>query len=346
MHEFSTFIDVLETLHFQYLHAKGAQEFRAFWGRKQDYLLEDLPVQDAASNNRFSLTLPSLQIGFDPDCSGTNPLPPGWWPDFKYYSANNHPLHGIFQCDPLHPFSWLERLAVEISTIVFSYFTTSEGGNVFLVAVLGTVIWWALFLMFTTPCLRRDKSKTNPRVYRRSRLGSILINLCGYSAVLSSCIILLIFGRDKLKSDSGKVMQGRALSYIYSWLLALGVYFNIFIAWGQPDLHGTFSIGDKIADLVGLGQWRVEKRRFQNLRKKSAMPTSRADTPVQAGLLPEAIAAPFDAFAKAALDMLGEADASDQRPPLPELPEDPALPALKEQAREAIMRSSERGELP
>jgi hypothetical protein len=129
-------------------------------------------------------------------------------------------------------------------------------------------------------------------------------------------------------------MQGRALSYIYSWLLALGVYFNIFIAWGQPDLHGTFSIGDKIADLVGLGQWRVEKRRFQNLRKKSAMPTSRADTPVQAGLLPEAIAAPFDAFAKAALDVLGEADASDKRPPLPELPEDPALPALKEQARE------------
>merc|ERR1712048_1532716 len=68
----------------------------------------------------------TFQVGCDYDQateSNCISMPPGWWADLCYYSANQHPLHGIFACDPVHPLNWFERLQMEIATIAFTFFT-------------------------------------------------------------------------------------------------------------------------------------------------------------------------------------------------------------------------------
>merc|ERR1711963_124176 len=61
-----------------------------------------------------------LQVGCDPDCVGSC-IPPGWSQDLFYYSANVHPLHGLFACDPEHRLNWLERVFIEFVTIAFVF---------------------------------------------------------------------------------------------------------------------------------------------------------------------------------------------------------------------------------
>merc|ERR1711974_461380 len=56
-------------------------------------------------------------------------------------------------------------------------------------------------------------------------------------------------------------LRGRVTSYIFAWAMMVGVYFNPFVAWGQPDPAGKLCAGD----YIGIGQWRVEKQRFQGL---------------------------------------------------------------------------------
>merc|ERR1711879_441831 len=56
-------------------------------------------------------------------------------------------------------------------------------------------------------------------------------------------------------------LVGRLKGYVIGWLSMVLIYFNPLVAWGQTDPVGGMCIGD----LIGLGQWRIEKQRFQTL---------------------------------------------------------------------------------
>merc|ERR1712232_81540 len=84
-------------------------------------------------------------------------------------------------------------------------------------------------------------------------------------AYLGVRIIVRISGRSDLCASCmhweypSHVVYARAQGYLMSWMIIVGIYFNPVVAWGQPDPHGKFCLGD----LGGLGQWRIEKQKFQ-----------------------------------------------------------------------------------
>jgi hypothetical protein len=337
--EFFAFIDLLEDLHFKYLLSSAFQTFRAFWGRGQATMIYKLE-QDRIETPWLQQPLligSTVQIGYDPDCRALNkPVPPGYWQDFYYYSANNHPLHGIFACDPGHPFSWLERLTVELATIMFSYFTTAGDANVLFVSFAGTIMWNVLFLCFTTPCLRRNQGDTSPECYRRSQLASNFFSLGGYLSVILGMLFLWWTGTgEEVVPHMWPVLRGRFLSYFIFWAMMFGIYFNLFVAWGQTEADGGFSLGNH----VGLGQWRIEKQRFRNAylhrkRQQAANSEDNAATPVAQGM---PVAQPMP-VADAELDFgkpLEEASVSPQ-----ESTSGDADPALLEDGRVQVVPQS------
>eukprot|EP00928_Gymnodinium_smaydae_P100035 TRINITY_DN970_c2_g1_i1.p1 TRINITY_DN970_c2_g1~~TRINITY_DN970_c2_g1_i1.p1 ORF type:complete len:456 (-),score=94.13 TRINITY_DN970_c2_g1_i1:70-1437(-) len=227
--------------------------------------------------------LPLFQAGVDPDSTGTR-LPPGWWEDLYYYSSNNHPLHGILAADQRHRLSRKERLAMEMATISFLLMTLRlhllwvdagaaplamlANDSVFgllVVTLPGMGIWWSLFLLFTCPCAFVDKSQVEwaqaKRLHRRSQLAGRV----GY-ALVALGIAGLLWHAARVAVDGSRlgrvsiVLRGRLRSYVITWVVQALVYFNPWISWGQPDPSAPLCLGD----YIGLGQWRVEKQRFQH----------------------------------------------------------------------------------
>jgi hypothetical protein len=232
---------------------------------------------------------PSFQYGFDKDCTGWNPLPPGWWKDFHYYSANNHPLHGIIMCSPLHPLSWIERLWMEIATIGFTTTTLVlhdrwvtghhcpvENFCIFnhneflfsmlLVTIPSIIIWWTLFILFTCKCGHVNGARSTPEEEKKAWVKRTVGATLGYILCIVGLVILFEFlwEFDYETRDMRKyvrlMVKGRIKSYLIFWCLCLFLYFNPIIAWGTTDPDKPQS---KIGDLIGLGQWRIEKQRFQ-----------------------------------------------------------------------------------
>jgi hypothetical protein len=302
--EWLDYLNDLENLHRTYLLVNAFRQFRAFFGRGQSYMPGSMALEQDSSSNHMDkesleaivrpllkqdqealliqqeegllvqgLSFPCFQLGLDPEwasCRG----------DFLFYSANNHPLHGIFCCSPDHPLSRPERMAIEIVTVLFSYFTLwlaeRQGEQSFLEAFIfsflyvtlpGIILWWMLFLLFTCPKLgivdEAMSSKSDiKRAYRWRFAGATL----GY--VLLVCIFVCVLALCAIK-DLGfwtkalMVVRGRAKGYIIFWFLQIFFYFNPVVAWGQPGGEAT-TLGF-IGDCVGLGQWRIERQRFQSI---------------------------------------------------------------------------------
>lgn len=316
--EWSSFLGRMGQLELDSLLADSFIGFRAFYGRGQPFGVElelhagsvrlghdkTLDVTEAEALKTAAgatyvdpndagtgtspmsgrpLLRPQFQVGVDPDqrpgsaCYQVFPL--GWWDDFKYYSANNHPLHAIFACDAKHPVWWMERLAIEIATIGFTGVSKTlykkwvvEGkaplqvlsdGRVFSLVVVtlgGMVVWWTLFLLFTAPCAcaRVNKARASKSEIAQAKSKQYAVEAIGWVLVILGMGCFALSFRWKIMRH---LLVARLKSYIIFWFLMFFVYFNPLVAWGQTDPNGSLKIGD----LIGLGQWRIEKQRFQAL---------------------------------------------------------------------------------
>merc|ERR1712070_887398 len=78
---------------------------------------------------------------------------------------------------------------------------------------------------------------------------------------LLTALYLLVTGGLLERVIVETVITGRLEGYIISWMLMVLLVFNPLVAWGQPDPAGEFCLGD----IIGLGQWRIEKQKFQHL---------------------------------------------------------------------------------
>mmetsp|Transcript_29002 Transcript_29002/g.76664 ORF Transcript_29002/g.76664 Transcript_29002/m.76664 type:complete len:537 (-) Transcript_29002:17-1627(-) len=84
---------------------------------------------------------------------------------------------------------------------------------------------------------------------------SVPIPYTAYHSCLHSCYI--------------PVLLARLYGYLLSWLLMMMITFNPSAAFGQPDpTHDPIWI----AEIIGLGQWTIEKQRFQMHCLNAALP--------------------------------------------------------------------------
>merc|ERR1712032_937502 len=146
---------------------------------------------------------PILQLGRDYDAERF--VPPGWCKDFAYYSANNHPFHGIFCADQTHPLLRRHRIVIELTTIaltvvfeiVWSAFlkekTEGTGFTVqfiirqlwslLLLTIPSFIFWWFLYFLFVMPfCGTVDRTRANQSELQRAsfficcgRVGAYII---------------------------------------------------------------------------------------------------------------------------------------------------------------------------
>eukprot|EP00929_Paragymnodinium_shiwhaense_P044919 TRINITY_DN23018_c0_g3_i1.p1 TRINITY_DN23018_c0_g3~~TRINITY_DN23018_c0_g3_i1.p1 ORF type:complete len:645 (-),score=128.40 TRINITY_DN23018_c0_g3_i1:537-2471(-) len=298
--EWMKFLDTLAYYHLEYLHRMALIGFRGYWGRAQRYpslhagvvhrseislLREDL--MGAASQ---TLTKPPgiVQIGRDRDVSEGDVsfffFPRGWFSDLWYHTANNHPLLGIVLCDPMHPLSSVERLMIEVSTISLSYtsayvrravqagnppfgLTFLSNNNYFRLCVVtlpGIVVWWVLFILFTTPHFGHvDLARATRAQVRNKWIIRQVCGCVGY-ALLATALFFFAFEVITLLDETRTIFEGRMLGYIISSLQTLFIYFNAIFAWGDPGVPEKWSMlsAGGIGDMIGFGQWRIEKRRL------------------------------------------------------------------------------------
>ena len=101
----------------------------------------------------------------------------GFWSDFAYYFANNHPIGVMFYPDPVHPYDEMERRA----DFAAAFFTSFFGAGIMLfsqqgddtdpvtlvllsaifVTIPSTIIKKICYLLFAQPCLLIDRSKSS-----------------------------------------------------------------------------------------------------------------------------------------------------------------------------------------
>lgn len=311
VHEWSDFLDTLAVENLKSLLRDAHVAFRAFFARGQPwrekdgaYDVEEMRLsmlelatgqptveRESSSERGEVVPLSGRSAAASPpefQCSWDGPrfrLPVGWWPDLVYYSANNHPLHGIFACDNEHPLSWIERLVMEVASIGFSAATLAlhdkwviqhRGlneedlvilGNEFVFSLVvvtlpSVVMWWTLFLLFTCAKCHPNAAKVTEQEVIKARRWRSVGAAIGYMLVIVGvagwfCMRYLhTIGR---RLHRARLVKGRLKAYFIATFMMAFVYFNPFVAWGQPVPGGRFNLGD----YIGLGQWRIEKQRFQ-----------------------------------------------------------------------------------
>lgn len=315
--------------HLEFLESKFFASFRFFWGRGNVFTLppegkdgdwESIEARlRIAAGSKFrapedaTVSGPYRPLGRaseDPECQCCDPdcrvtlccTAPGMLWDFCYYSANNHPLHGIFSHSPLHRLSTLERICMEITTISFGFFTCllktkwvderdspfpffneqSDAVRKYMFSLLvvtlpGMIMWRFNWMAFTTPCFIVDKAKATSSKKKFCGCLAHSAEVLGYVFCLVSIafIVFDIFFREgisgKLSMEdhikhSYAIAFTRAQAYILEWAIMLGLYFNPWFAWGHSDVTpGTKScLVTYVADNLGLGGWRIQKQEFQN----------------------------------------------------------------------------------
>jgi hypothetical protein len=129
--------------------------------------------------------------------------------------------------------------------------------------------WWVLFFLFTCPCLIVNEAQSiESRLHVVSRWSCHLV---GYSLVIIGlyffCNGFITGNEDYNAKNAAWIAVARLRGFIISWGLEICIYFNPFIAWGQPDPAKTGSLRNGFlgycGDMIGLGQWRIEKQLFQ-----------------------------------------------------------------------------------
>jgi hypothetical protein len=287
--EWKALIETIEFLYLRYCLQVSSIQMVAFFGRGQRWSAgnadeREYDIVRACAESSVEVNH-MLQISLDPDTDG-GLIPEGWWDDFVYYNVNVHPLLGILFCDPNHTLDRLERICMEISTIGLviiiearrrawdvSWSNNPSASSapyeilahpvVFTIAasIIPMMTFYFLFYMFTCQCGLVDEYRATEAEKARAKscerggswsgrglmavlIGFAILTLVRYGNSLSFFIIAF----------------SRCYAYVFHLLLALAITFNPVIAWGQPNP----ALGDGgFSALVGLGQWRIEKQRFQ-----------------------------------------------------------------------------------
>lgn len=129
----------------------------------------------------------------------------GFWEDFKYYTANNHPLLMIFYSDRVHPYSRNQRTAEFIGCFMTAFWGAGIllsvcddglkiGYSILAVTVPTTIFRKIVYTFFTCSCLLHDESKTGEKKH-------LCLACCGgcaagfaYLFSLAWILFMLIFG--------------------------------------------------------------------------------------------------------------------------------------------------------
>jgi hypothetical protein len=302
-----------------YQQRKEFQLFRAFWGKGVVPSLEKQDIQErlksmagtklvCGTGDKEPLTSSKLSRDQDSSCRccqdadcrclcSCSPevlcccTAPSWWQDFVYYSANNHPVHGIFSCSPAHRLSRRERICMEVAAICFCFLTTLLRHNwvdddkapheilthkyafsLFVVTIPSMIVFKIHWILFTFPCgvPHPDRHQViKSCAYLMSAFSDLIgylftlafIGAMGYAAYYMTTLGNESYVTMELDANITMVVLSRVQSYVIYWLLMLGIYFNPWLAWGEPDPKVPKGC---ISDIVGLGQWQIEKLRFQN----------------------------------------------------------------------------------
>jgi len=136
--------------------------------------------------------------------------------------------------------------------------------DLIVLTIPGMILWQFIFLLFTCPRL----GMANPSKQQRSqvRTAEMFTTLGAMIAYVTCFVMVTAVVADEARRYKltavilWQVLQSRFKAYFISWAFYLLVPFNLLIAWGtsEPlDKKNTF------ADWIGIGQWRIEKQRFQ-----------------------------------------------------------------------------------
>lgn len=351
-HEWHDFLDQLAVHHLQFCLTSSFTKGQIFYGRGQDNWAalvsnEEAPVLDAEDLRRIVTedsdgrveddddrkwlvdkewekehnqpwccgACPNIHFHRDPDCgTGRCWFPKGWWSDFFYFSANVHPLHGIFSADPNNRFDRFERFFVELATLgimymmalkqeewvvndrppYFAQWLSDPVAFALCNTILGVLSWWMLFMLFTCPCSLADPARHPPRQVRRLDRVSAAAGAFGWLLVVGGGCFF-VWEMYRMSTQSGclsaqagcegatdyyaclhespsceasikrqrtqlwQVFLARIRGYGISWFLAFALWMNPVVHWGSainPSHPGN---------LVGIGQWTVEKQKFKLL---------------------------------------------------------------------------------
>jgi hypothetical protein len=335
--EFDRFLSDLDREYFKYLLRAELVSFRAYWGRGMIPPSADGPMPE--EEDPMVMLKAMLCIGADTEPQQSSsyaqiaetesgpPAPhfssmfllgrekdtplhfgmfaPGWWEDFKYFSANNHPLHGIFMCDWYHPLDWKERLMMELSTWCYSWISLWVLGrhhDVFedlhdlarffhmlpytiLFAMLPGIIWWhVLRLLYAMPCANMDETRTSVAEVHQTRKIRRASEIVAHILVLTTWCLPLAF----LPFPHGVVIMHvvlvRVKAYLLTWMLFLLIPFNPLLTIGNPNPLTQQTTLCKVLGKLGIGKWRLQKLQFNCLgcyghrRMEEYLPPSRGSS--------------------------------------------------------------------
>lgn len=302
--EFLLFMDFIAQVRLRYLQQMSLVSFRAYWGRDQSEASNGGDTQCHVKNLVAHLKTKCDAELAKPGCQLRNSIQygfplvqdwKGWRADLYYYSANLHPLHGIWGCDANNRLERLDRLMMEVAVLFYIFWVQAERerwidngwsypgpdwllpDDTYYRWLLQTgpsmVLFYMLLFLFTTPrCGTVDESSAEPRVIKRARsittagdaIGNLLV-----IALIGGCIHRVCFHEDGFASNARLMsrciflsLYARANAYLCAWASYVGVYFNPFIAWGSTvpanEKQPLFAL---LGDLCGLGQWYIEYRK-------------------------------------------------------------------------------------
>eukprot|EP00756_Hemistasia_phaeocysticola_P064075 Hpha_TRINITY_DN7519_c0_g1::TRINITY_DN7519_c0_g1_i1::g.18899::m.18899 len=245
---------------------------------------EDEPLEGTNEGN-------GVICGREPD----GLFPTGYWSDFYYYSANVHPIHGIFACDPSHRLAPIERLALELATIGYCFWSNKlntewtvekrapfdflEDPTVFsltVVTVGGMFVWYLLYYLFICPWGSYDGTEMSGRMINYKKNITWYNQVVGWFITAALFILLVIFvyrhimmfmcdtqshvcveAVKQVRAEVAEVLTARIRSYFISWGLQFFAWFNPIFAWG------SWTNSSHIGNMFGIGQWKLERRIFK-----------------------------------------------------------------------------------
>jgi hypothetical protein len=309
--EFNLFMDYLSQLRLRYLQQMAQIGFRAYWGRGHpatDYssgmntqchvrvMVDELQDQVRARLDAGSQMRNMVQYGILVDDWK------GWFADLYYYSANLHPLHGLWGCCANNRLDRSDRLMMEIAVLCYCFWLGHERSGMVLrdtdgdskmhwilenpryfqwLCVTGPsmVLFYILYFLFTTPfCGVVDESSAHPNqikyAKRVSSVGDYMGNIL--TATLIGVAVWRTWKNHSHRTDDFGIIiatiYARGSAYVCAWAMYVGIYFNPFIAWGTTQPLGEWKDGKFVTtklplfgllgDLCGLGQWTMEKNKM------------------------------------------------------------------------------------
>lgn len=163
--------------------------------------------------------------------------------------------------------SLMHRRWVKENHAPLEFLSDEQTFSMLMVTIPGLIVWWTLFLLFT--CKRGQVNhahstqvQTKKAWWMRCVGASFAYFFCvaGVAYTIYFFVEKVLNKNQEVEPYLERLVIARLKSYLLFWFLIFFVYFNPLISWGTPDPNKPQT---GIGDLIGLGQWRIEKQRFQ-----------------------------------------------------------------------------------